>query len=279
MLSRRKFLAMFGVLVGVGAAGGLAWLRPGDTGVQSQAAETAPSADVASSNPDVTNPVGSGSATTTEATRATVPSTTSRVPDVAMSRLEIICREAWLAAPARGRFTEHAIERLTVHHTGVVMDANKAAPARVRSYQTYHQEAGWPDVAYHYLIDAHGHIYEGRPASARGDTFTEYDPTGHFLVCCDGDFNRQDIPVAQLASLAAVLAWASVRFAVEPSTVAGHRDFAVTTCPGSHLSDLIIDGTLRSMVDRLIATGGVSVDLLCGQAGLDRVAAIEAGHV
>jgi hypothetical protein len=98
-------------------------------------------------------------------------------------------------------------------------------------------------------------------------------------VCCDGDFDQQDIPAAQLASLAAVLAWASVRFVVEPAAITGHRDFATTTCPGAHLTRLMTDGTLRSMVSRLIVAGGVSLDPLCGEAGLDRVAAIEAGRL
>jgi hypothetical protein len=191
--------------------------------------------------------------------------------------MEVICKAAWGAAPIQGQLVEHQIERLTVHHTAVAMGSNTDAPARIRSYQNYHQESGWPDVAYHYLIDANGHIYEGRPVSARGDTFTEYDPTGHFLVCCDGHFDQQVIPAAQLASLANVLAWASVRFGVDPATIAGHRDYAAITCPGSNLASVVADGTLLSMVEQRIATGVSSLSSLCGQAGLDRIAAIEAG--
>lgn len=147
----------------------------------------------------------------------------------------------------------------------------------MRSYQSHHQGNGWPDIAYHYLVDANGHVYEGRPVSAKGDTSTEYDPSGHFLVCCDGHFDQQGVPAAQLAALSDVLAWASVRFAVGPSTVAGHRDYAATSCPGSQLAGLIADGTLRSMVEQRIAAGGIQTEVLCGQAGLDRVAEIEAG--
>ncbi|MDH3261719.1 MAG: peptidoglycan recognition protein family protein [Acidimicrobiia bacterium] len=168
---------------------------------------------------------------------------------------------------------------MTVHHTAVVMGSNTGAPRRVRSYQNYHQGRGWPDVAYHYLIDANGNIYEGRPVFARGDTFTEYDPTGHFLVCCDGHFDQQGIPTAQLGSLANVLAWASLRFGAGPSTIAGHRDYAATTCPGFHLANLLADRTLQSMVEQRMAAGGVSLGMLCGQAGLDRIAEIEAGRL
>ncbi len=157
-----------------------------------------------------------------------------------------------------------------MHHTAVVMGSNTKAPGRIRSYQNYHQESGWPDVAYHYLIDANGHIYEGRPVSARGDTFTEYDPTGHFLVCCDGHFDQQSIPAAQLASLANVLAWASVTFGVGPSTIAGHRDYAATTCPGSDLAALVADQTVQSMVEERIAAGASIAEVCC----VDRPASI-----
>jgi hypothetical protein len=157
------------------------------------------------------------------------------------------------------------------------MGDNAEAPRRLRSYQGYHQENGWPDVAYHYLIDAHGHVYEGRPVSARGDTFTDYDPTGHFLVCCDGHFDQQGVPAAQLASLTNVLAWASGHFGVGSDTIRGHRDYAATSCPGSQLAGLVADRTLQSMVEQRMAAGGVLLTLLCGQGGFDRVAEIEAG--
>ena len=159
------------------------------------------------------------------------------------------------------------------------MGSNTEAPRRMRSYQTYHQDSGWPDIAYHYLIDANGNIYEGRPVWARGDTFTEYDPTGHFLVCCDGHFDQQGISSAQLEALADVLAWASQQYGVSPATIAGHRDYASTTCPGAQLAALIADGTVQTNVEQRIAAGGPSLSLLCGQAGLDRVADIEAGRL
>ena len=268
--SRRRFLAMLGVLIGGGAAGGWAWLRPDE--IVGSAEVSAGGAGIpATSSTSSSGSTATTAATTTETTTPTV------VPPTAGGRLEIICREAWGAAPAQSPLIDHQIERLTVHHTAVAMGSNTEAPGRIRSYQSYHQESGWPDVAYHYVIDANGHIYEGRPVTARGDTFTEYDPTGHFLVCCDGHFDQQVIPAAQLASLANVLAWASVRFGVGPATLAGHRDYAATTCPGSNLATVVADGTLQTMVEQRIAAGVSSLGSLCGQAGLDRIAAIEAG--
>lgn len=157
------------------------------------------------------------------------------------------------------------------------MGSNAEAPRRMRSYQRYHQEQGWPDIAYHYLIDANGNVYEGRPVTARGDTFTDYDPSGHLLVCCDGHFDQQEIPGAQLAALVEVLAWAAIEFGVNPSTIAGHRDYASTTCPGASLASFIADGALRTNVEERINGGGVSLARLCGPGGRQRVADIEGG--
>jgi hypothetical protein len=190
----------------------------------------------------------------------------------------VICREAWGARAIDGELEPHVIERLTIHHTGVVLDDNTQAPGRARRHQQFHQlERGWPDLAYHYLIDAHGHVYEGRPVGTVGDTGTDYDPTGHFLVACEGDFDRQPVPEAQLLALIDLLAWASAEFAVDPATIGGHRDWAATSCPGDNLYALIEAGDIERAVRERIDAGGVSLTMVCGTAGVEIVAAIESG--
>ena len=186
----------------------------------------------------------------------------------------VICREARGAQPVSGEYTPHTIRRITVHHTAVLLESNRSAPSRARQHQGYHQSLGWPDLAYHYLIDANGHIYEGRPVSAVGDTATDYDPTGHLLICCEGDFNQQEVPLAQYQSLLAVLAWGANQFGVAPDTIQGHRDLAATTCPGDHLYSFLEDRRLR---DDVVATAVPELVVLCDENATELVAAIEAG--
>jgi hypothetical protein len=191
---------------------------------------------------------------------------------------EIICKDAWGARPSSGRFRRHRVQRLTVHHSGRALWRNRQAPERIRDSQRYHQTQGWPDIAYHVLIDRHGNIYKGRPSWAEGDTFTDYDPRGHFLVMCEGNFSEQRIPDAQIHALRDVLAWARDRFEVAPRTIRGHRDYAATACPGTDLYRLIASDRLRGMVQRRLHNGGVELEKLCGESARRRVAAIERGE-
>lgn len=192
---------------------------------------------------------------------------------------DIVCRDAWGARKPRGEFVRHRVRRLTVHHSALMLRDNRDAPQQLRDIQTLHQRIrGWPDIAYHVVIDRHGNVYRGRPSWARGDTATGYDPTGHFLVMCEGNFSEQRIPEMQVAALVDVLAWAAHRFDVSPGTIRGHRDYAATACPGTTLYALIENGSIRRWVRRRMAAGGVRLLSLCGSAGLQRVRDIESGR-
>jgi len=114
---------------------------------------------------------------------------------------------------------------------------------------------GWGDLAYHYIIGVDGTVYEARDTRYEGDTGTNYDPNGDFLVVVEGNFDN-DIPTqAQLDSLVRVLAWAATRFDVSPTTIAGHRDHASTSCPGGNLYAYIASGELESDVRAAIREG------------------------
>lgn len=190
-------------------------------------------------------------------------------------RTRQICRAAWGADPPTGPFLRHTIERLTVHHSGVEFRDNRRAPATVRAIQADHQSRGWPDIAYHLVVDRHGHVYRGRPFSAVPSTATTYDPTGHLTVMCLGNFEVQGIPSAQLTAVVNVLAWAAERFGVAASTIRGHRDLAATACPGDRLYRYVADGTLRRRTGA--RRGDVALRMMCGPEGRRLVRRIEAG--
>lgn len=204
-------------------------------------------------------------------------STAAASPPAASAQL--LCREAWGARPARPGGRPHTITRMTLHHEAVVLGDNRNAPAHLRQDQHYHQDQlGWIDIAYHVGVDRIGNIYELRSTQLAGDTATDYDTTGHFLVLCEGDFDQEAVSEAQLHAAAAAFAWAAQNFRISSATLAGHRDFAQTSCPGANLYAHLSSGDLRRRIDGLLAAGGVDLQRFCGPDAAARVAAIEAGN-
>jgi len=191
----------------------------------------------------------------------------------------LLCRKAWGARPARPGGKRHTITRMTLHHEAVVLGENRNAPGRLRKDQLYHQDQkGWIDIAYHVGVDRNGNLYELRSAEIAGDTATDYDTTGHFLVLCEGDFDQEAVSEAQLHGAAVAFAWAVQNFHVKSDTLAGHRDFAQTSCPGANLYAHLSSGDLKRRIDTLLAGGGVNLERFCGPDAAARVAAIEAGN-
>ncbi|MEB4210099.1 peptidoglycan recognition family protein [Mycobacterium sp. 94-17] len=191
----------------------------------------------------------------------------------------MLCRDAWGARPARAGGKRHTITRMTLHHEAVVLGENRNAPNHLRQDQRYHQDQhGWIDIAYHVGVDRNGNIYELRSTEIAGDTATDYDTTGHFLVLCEGDFDQEAVPEAQLLGAARAFAWAAQNFHVPTDTLAGHRDLAPTSCPGAHLYAHLSSGDLKRRVDDLVGAGGVDLQRFCGPDAAARVASIEAGN-
>lgn len=204
---------------------------------------------------------------------------TTRVRQTGTQSALLLCREAWGARPARPGGKHHTITRLTLHHEAVVLGDNRNAPERLRKDQQYHQnQKGWIDIAYHVAVDRNGNLYELRSSELAGDTATDYDTTGHFLVLCEGDFDREAVSEAQLRGTALAFAWAAQNFRVKTETLAGHRDFAQTSCPGANLYAHLSSGDLKHRIDTLLSAGGVNLERFCGPAAATRVAAIEAGN-
>ena len=189
-------------------------------------------------------------------------------------RLRVIPRRAWGARPVQGTLERHRIRRITVHHSAVVLRDNRDAPSRFRDHQAAHIAKGWPDIAYHLLIDRNGNLYEGRPRWAAGDTSTDYDPSGHLLVLCEGNFERQDVARAQLSALVDVLVWGTQRYDVARRRVRYHGYYAATACPGADLRARFTSGRIG---DKMANRAGIDYDLetMSLEEGRRRVARIE----
>lgn len=201
-------------------------------------------------------------------------------PSPRAETLNVICRSAWGAKAAKPGLVAHKVSRATVHHTGVKFRRNAKAPRALRSFQRWHQRhprKPLPDIAYHYLIDLDGNLYEGRAPAFRGDTHTSYDPSGHLLVCLLGNFEKQEPTREQVQALVGVLSAAVSKHGIRTVDISGHRNHAKTACPGRNLHDLIARGRVRQLVDERIKSGPVELRVVCGRPARTAVRIIEKG--
>ena len=111
----------------------------------------------------------------------------------------------------------------------------------------------WSDIPYHFLIGLDGTIYEGRNVFTTGETATEYDPSGHLLISCIGNFEVQDVPEAQLNSLINLIAYCCKKYDISPDSIASHRDYSkITVCPGENLYKYVKNDYIKNKVKQLL---------------------------
>ena len=92
-------------------------------------------------------------------------------------------------------------------------------------------------------LDGEGKIYAGRDLRYPGDTNTNYDPTGHALICVLGNFEVQTPNEKQLRAVVELMAWLCASHQLPPEVIAGHKDVAQgTVCPGKNLYAYLANG-------------------------------------
>jgi hypothetical protein len=208
-------------------------------------------------------------------------------PAKAADRLPIRARADWAGplSPRGGMSAENAgdVKFLLVHHTA---SSNAYRPsevaAQLRGVYRYHIGAkGWPDIAYNFLVDRFGTVWEGRmgsltkpiKASATGGSqgFAQ-------LACFLGDCSVQPPSSAATHAMLRLLAQLADRYAIDASpgstavftsrgsnrwpmgqrvttpTIAGHRDMSLTSCPGDGVYPAVRHA-YPSLVTALRATG------------------------
>jgi hypothetical protein len=187
--------------------------------------------------------------------------------EAATRKPPIITRSKWGARESLrkcGPMYAPAVRVAFVHHTANSNSYSKSeSDDIVRAIYRYHtQTKGWCDIAYSFLVDRFGQIFEGRyggmqrpvvPAATLGFN------SGSTAVAAIGNFQRAGPPSAMVTSISRLLAWrmdvahvsplASVTLEstgstggkypagkkVKFRTVAAHRDAGYTDCPGDYL--------------------------------------------
>lgn len=168
--------------------------------------------------------------------------------------VQISPRSSWNAMPPK-EFKTHVPVRITIHHEGTRLDMDADAAKKINAIQRWGMgpDKNWADIPYHYLIAPNGTIYEGRNPFTVGETSTEYDPSGHLLICCLGNLEVQPLPDQQLQSLVKLTAYVAEQFKIPADSIASHRDYSKqTTCPGKNLYPYIENGYIKKEVKKLL---------------------------
>jgi flagellar hook assembly protein FlgD len=166
-----------------------------------------------------------------------------------------------------------------VHHTASGNVYSQAdAPALVRGIYAYHTESlGWNDIAYNFLIDRFGTIYEGRYGGvSRGVVGAHVYGfnTGSTGISLIGTFTDAAPPAEAVTALERLLAWKLAVHGLDPAgtatmtcgatdkypagaavtfpVIAGHRQANYTECPGDTLYALL--PTVRAEASRRVGS-------------------------
>ncbi len=167
--------------------------------------------------------------------------------------LNVVKRSDWGWKPLERTIKQHTIKYITLHHGGVKFKKEEDPVKYIRHLQDWSRaEKKWIDIPYHFMIDLDGTIYETRPINYPGDTNTEYDPTGHALICVMGNYEVQKINKKQLRSVVKLSAFLAKKYGVSADKIKGHKDYAETLCPGKDFYKYIADGTIRKRVEAIL---------------------------
>jgi len=129
------------------------------------------------------------------------------------------------------------LNTIVIHHSAFP----SAGPTEI---QSLHMDGrGFADVAYHFMVNSEGLIYEGREINIRGAHVKGYN-TGSVGIVLLGNFNTGQPSNAQFTSLQMLVDY--LRYTYEIPYLAGHKDYPNqspdgTECPGANLYPLLMD--------------------------------------
>lgn len=196
--------------------------------------------------------------------------------------IQIVSREEWGAAPPKSTPRKIAIPtpELWLHHTA----SPSGGAERVRQIQAFHQGPSreWNDIAYSFLVNHEGTVYEGRGVGIAGGHTKDHNTISH-AICVMGHYDQIQPSqkaldaVVELARHGHDQGWWPQLF------TGGHRDAsgANTSCPGKNLYSKLpaINGSLREddmpLTDEDIAKVALAVANLKVTRGTEKVSWIQ----
>ena len=157
--------------------------------------------------------------------------------------MDYISRRQWGAVPPatrNGKFTplrRARVRGVVVHHSAV--KDGPSGSAAVVAFEGHHLRKGWDGIAYNFLIDETGIVYEGRGWAARGGATRGWNAKS-ISVCYTGHGDEKP-RTKVLESFQTVVNEAHRRFG-NHLWLSTHRRKGSTTCPGDWLGNWVEAG-------------------------------------
>lgn len=177
----------------------------------------------------------------------------------------ITLRSSWGARAPKDTSYGTTVKLAVVHHSDSGNNYSSAeVPGILRSIQAFHMDGrGWSDIAYNFVVDKFGGIWEGRGGGIDRPVIGAHAQgfnTNTVGVMVIGDYTQATPSAASLESVAKVIGWKMFLSRNDPANtvtftsggsprypagqvvyipgVVGHQDVGLTSCPGSIESSL-----------------------------------------
>ena len=213
--------------------------------------------------------------------RSALRTSASVATPVVYSRAQWGADESWRDGAPR---YNSSVLQAHVHHTATANGYAQAdVPAMIRSMYKYHTHSlGWSDIAYNFLVDNYGTIWEGRyggidqPVRGAHTLGFNNSSTGFSMI---GNYESVQPSTAMLGSLAQLAAWKLAMHGCDPQgwvqvtsegsdkfpsgkvvslpVIDGHRDTNDTACPGANVYAQL--GNLRAATAAVIAASSLKL--------------------
>jgi hypothetical protein len=136
--------------------------------------------------------------------------------------------------------------RITIHHSSHDMAKYRFAATSaactaelirgMRNYQV--DEKHWDDIAYHFVIDPRGDVWEARPLRYQG-AHTRSHNEGNIGICVIGNYEVQKPNSAQLKSIKSLVEYLRRKYGIAKGSIFGHEELKATDCPGKNLMTVV----------------------------------------
>ncbi len=138
--------------------------------------------------------------------------------------------------------------RISIHHSAhdsaKFAYAARSAPATaeiirgMRNYQV--NEKHWEDIAYHFVIDPRGEIWEARPLRFQGAHVLGHNE-GNIGICLIGNYEIRKPGAAQVKSIKWLVDYLRKKYGIPKNRIYGHEELKATDCPGKHLMRVVAE--------------------------------------